>query len=50
MCRLSLPITESEPTLEHDRVMDDLAITWLIEKGPYGPFSIRDIPPPKSGR
>ncbi len=50
MCRLSLPITESEPTLEHDRVMDDLTITSLMEKGPHGPFSIRDIPPPKSGR
>ncbi len=45
MCRLSRPITESEPSLENDRVMDNLAITWLMEKGPYGPFSIRDIPP-----
>ena len=50
MCQLSLPITESEPTLENDRVMDNLAITWLMKKGPYSPFSIRDIPPPKSGR
>ncbi len=50
MYRLSRPITESEPTLEHDRVMDDLAITSRMEKGPYGPFSIRKITPPKSGR
>ncbi len=40
MYRLSRPITESEPTLEHDRP----GITSLMEKGPYGPFSIREFP------